>query len=446
MEWHSRVVWSEGMLLQQQHLQQQDRYVHRLVESYWRAQGRDGWGFTHLELDTRQSGVGKLGLLACEGIMPDGTPFSLPVDDELPPAIDIPEDKRDALVVLALPLRRVGLPEIGPPGQDDTQSQARYRRAECTVADSSEPSESSVLMEVGKLRMRLALADTVVQGHATLGVARVAEHRAGQGVILDPTYLPPCLSCGAAPRLAGYLDELRGLLRQRADTLASRLTGSGAQGAAEIADFLLLQLINRVQGLFDHDAASQALHPRALYRQLLQLAGELATFVREDKRPIAPGPYRHDDLAGTFRPLMEELRRALSMVSDPRAISIPLDAGKFGLHIGRVPDPGLLKSAEFVLEVAAEIPAEALLTTLPAQLKIGPAEKIHDLVTLQLPGIGLRPLSVAPRQLPFHAGRCYFALDMHDELWPHLATSAGIALHVAGEFPGLALQLWAIRA
>jgi type VI secretion system protein ImpJ len=39
----------------------------------------------------------------------------------------------------------------------------------------------------------------------------------------------------------------------------------------------------------------------------------------------------------------------------------------------------------------------------------------------------------------------YFELDQSNELWVQLKTSGGIALHVAGEFPGLVLEFWAIR-
>jgi type VI secretion system protein ImpJ len=72
-------------------------------------------------------------------------------------------------------------------------------------------------------------------------------------------------------------------------------------------------------------------------------------------------------------------------------------------------------------------------------------EKIRDLVNLQLPGIGLRPLPVAPRQLPFLAGYTYFELDRGSEYWQQLINSAGFAMHVAGNFPGLQMRFWAIR-
>ncbi|RKP49392.1 type VI secretion system baseplate subunit TssK [Trinickia fusca] len=446
MHWNDKVIWSEGMLLQQQHLQQHDRYWHNLLEARCGTQLHYGWGFSKLTLDEQLLGLGKVALLACEGVMPDGTPFAMPLDCDLPLPLDIPEGKRDAQVVLALPLRRPGMPEAaGDEGEKRDGSQIRYRRTECVVFDSNAWGNDSVAMEVARLNFTLALAEEVSQGYATLGVVRVLERRADDRVVLDPTYLPPCIDYRVAPRLAGFVEELVGLLHQRGEALATRLGQPNASGAAEIADFLLLQLINRADPLFAHLAKVSGLHPERLYRELLQLAGELAGFTRSGKRSVPPPLYRHDALKATFQPLIDDLRHALSMVMDPHAVAIGLEEGQFGLRVGRVPDASLFKAAGFVLAVKADVPAETLWASLPAQIKIGPVERIHDLVNLQLPGIGLRALPVAPRQLPFHTGCTYFALDGSDELWPQLAASAGIALHVAGDFPGLEMQLWAIR-
>ena len=83
---------------------------------------------------------------------------------------------------------------------------------------------------------------------------------------------------------------------------------------------------------------------------------------------------------------------------------------------------------------------------LPAVSKIGPVEKIRDLVNLQLPGIGVSPMPVAPRQIPYNAGYLYFEFDKHSPMWRELKTSGGIAFHFGSEFAGLDLQLWAIRS
>jgi type VI secretion system protein ImpJ len=142
---------------------------------------------------------------------------------------------------------------------------------------------------------------------------------------------------------------------------------------------------------------------------------------------------------------MAALRAALSAVLEQSAIAIPIEAKKFGLHVAAVGDRTLFGTAVFVLAVRADMPAEELRKRFPAQLKIGPVEKIRDLVNLQLPGIGLQAMPVAPRQIPYHAGFVYFELDQANELWGQLKTSGGISLHVAGEFPSLKMELWAVR-
>jgi type VI secretion system protein ImpJ len=113
--------------------------------------------------------------------------------------------------------------------------------------------------------------------------------------------------------------------------------------------------------------------------------------------------------------------------------------------VARIPSPELIRSAGFVLSVHADLPAETMRTRYPAQVKIGPAERLADLVNLHLPGIALRLLPVAPRQIPYHAGCHYFELDTSGELWKQLEKSSGLALHVAGDLPGLTMEFWAIR-
>lgn len=72
-------------------------------------------------------------------------------------------------------------------------------------------------------------------------------------------------------------------------------------------------------------------------------------------------------------------------------------------------------------------------------------ERIRQLVNLHLPGITLRALPVAPRQLPYHSGTAYFALTLSAEDKALLASSGGFAFHAAGDFDGLELNFWALR-
>ena len=51
MSWSKKVVWSEGMFLQPQHFQQQDRYFERALENRAGEIATYPWGFAHLAVD-----------------------------------------------------------------------------------------------------------------------------------------------------------------------------------------------------------------------------------------------------------------------------------------------------------------------------------------------------------------------------------------------------------
>src|SRR4029453_12382253 len=113
MSAHNRVIWSEGLFLQPQHFQQQDRYFERYVEGRCQALIANSWGFTEIELERDLMSIGKAALRRAAGVFPDGTPFRMPDDDPLPPPIDIGADVRDQILHLAIPLRRAGEQEAG---------------------------------------------------------------------------------------------------------------------------------------------------------------------------------------------------------------------------------------------------------------------------------------------------------------------------------------------
>ena len=82
---YNRVIWSEGLFLQPQHFQQQDRYLERYVETRCQALIANSWGLTEIEFEREHLRIGKLSLRRAAGDFPDGTPFRMPDDDPLPP-------------------------------------------------------------------------------------------------------------------------------------------------------------------------------------------------------------------------------------------------------------------------------------------------------------------------------------------------------------------------
>lgn len=443
MSWNNRVVWSEGMFLRPQHFQQHDRYLETLVDGRCRPLLAGGWGFSELQVDEALLSQGKFAILSARGILPDGTPFSIPAEDGAPAPLSVEDGLRDGIIHLALPLRRAGTRDTVDEGE--ALGGARYLSQVREVRDDNAPFESRAPVAIGGKALRLLTDKDGLGEYASIGVVRVREKRADRALVLDADYLPPVLDVAAAAPLAAFCRELVGLLHQRGDALAGRVVASSAGGASEIADFLLLQLINRAEALAGHLARISPLHPERLYSDLVALAGELATFTSSERRPGEYPQYAHDDLAGSFAPVMLALRQALASVIDSKAVAIPIIEKAYGVHVAMLADKSLLDNASFILVVRADVPGETLRGLFPQQAKIGSVEHIRDLVNLQLPGIGLLPLPVAPRQLPYHAGSAYFELDRGSAHWKQLPNSGGFAFHIAGQFPGLNLAFWAIR-
>jgi type VI secretion system protein ImpJ len=441
---NNRIVWSEGLFLRPQHFQQQERFLETYIEGRAAALGVSSWGFIDLEIERDLLAIGKLGIRRARGIFPDGTPFAMPDNEPLPRPLEIGPQLRNEVVHLAVPLRKSGVMLAG--AEDTDAAIARYRGRDYEARDAISASNEPADLQVAALNARLVPESDPAADFARIPLAHVVECRADGHVVLDDTFIPTVLKCGAAQRLATFLSELQGLLHQRGDALAARAVATGRGGAGEIADFLLLQTINRHEPVVIHLAAGADCHPEELYRLSLQIAGDLSTLTSATRRPPQFPGYRHHALRTTFEPVIQELRTLLSVVLERNAISIPLEQKKFGISLATVSDRTLFDNAVFVLAARADVAAEELRGRFPVQLKVGSVDQIRDLVNLQLSGVGVQPMAVAPRQIPYHAGCVYFELDRGSELWKALKTSGVIALHQAGELPGLVMELWAIRS
>lgn len=438
----SKVVWTEGLFLRPQHFQQQDRYVDYFVRASISGLQPLRWGVSQLELNEELLYSGKFALSGCRGVLPDGTPFDLPTDAALPAPLEPGVEARDSLVYLALPIRQPGVPEVSLSGT--ANGAARYSASEAELSDSADSGGSPASVTVAAPRYQLLLESDERAGFHTLPLARISEVRSDRHILLDENYIPPLLDIRANPTIGGFMDELEGLLRQRSERLAGRVSTAG-RGSAELVDLLRLQVINRYLPRVSHVARLPDVHPLHAYELLVEVAGELSTFT-DARRPPAFPTYNQDDLQATFDPVFAAIRATFSREPETAAEEIPLSGiNRYGICTGQIRNRALLDNAMLVLSVTADMPSEKLRSTFPGQVVVGPVDRISELVNLALPGIKLRPLPAAPRQLPFHAGATYFELDRSSPIWNELKSSGGIAFHIGGSYPNMAMTLWAIR-
>ncbi|MBA2920540.1 type VI secretion system baseplate subunit TssK [Sphingomonas sp. MAH-20] len=431
------------MFLRPQHFQQLERFVGSQLEARVAALVPHGYGLAELQLDQGQLKAGKLVLTRCAGVFDDGTPFRVPEEAAPPLPLEAMRDTRDTEVHLCIPQARAGTADVALDAS--AQAETRFLAAEFEAADTVYGGASRVPLNVGRLQLSLRRADEGLEGYTTLPIARIVERRADDSVSLDQGYIPCALTIAASPILHGFVSELEGMLHQRGEAIAGRLGTPGAKAVADVTDFLMLMAVNRAEAMIKHIAAMPLFHPAALYGALCELAAELSTFSASSNRPQFMPLYSHREQRLCFDAVMDDLRRSLSKVFEQTAVAIPLEQRAYGISVGQIKDRSLFTSASFVLAVRGAVDSEQLRANMPRRTKIGSVEHIRDLVMRQLPGADIYPMPAEPRQIPFRANTVYFSINTRHEQWSAVRTSGAVALHVAGEIPGLELEMWAIR-
>lgn len=442
MAWEKRVVWTEGMILQPHHFQQQTRYHDAQLRQAINVCLPYPWGLLSIDVETSLLKSGKFGINRAEGVFQDGSLFSIPETDKLPNAIDIDQSHLNATVYLALPILRQGNNEINR----EQDGAGRYQLSEQEIKDVSGVTNNKAFVEIAGLNcsLRTSLQDN--SEFVCIALAKIDDISPNGNISLCSEFIAPTLNCKINTHIGHFISELVSLAQHRMSSLAGRVSVAGKSTNSEITDFIMLQTLNRYLPILRYMEGTDSLSPFYLYEKLIGLIGDMSTIIQKDKMVPALPHYEHHALANVFIPLIEQLRQLFSVVLEQNSVNIPLQEKKFGIRVGTIADRSLLNSASFILAVSADASADDIRQHFPQQVKIGSVETIKELVNLQLPGIQITPLAAAPREIPYQRHYVYFELVQTGEPWKALTQSGGIACHSGTNFPNLSMELWAIRS
>lgn len=311
----------------------------------------------------------------------------------------------------------------------------RYRLNYADVRDLHSEEGDARTLTLGQLTPRIMSGAEDMSAYITLPLCRISDRHADGSLTLDDDFIPSCQNIQVSKKLRVYLKEVQGAIGGRASDLANRIGSPAQSGIADVAEFMMLQLLNRNQTRFTHRARRSQLHPEDFYLDLAGLLGELMTFTEPSRLPCPLDVYDHHDLTKTFKTLLPEVKRALHTVLSPRAVNLPLHL-RDGIWQADIHDTEPLQSATFVLAVAANVPVDQIQRQFIQQSKISSPEKIRNMVSVQIPGIPLRALMVAPRQLPYHSGFSYFELDKGGQARTEMAAAGAVCTACIRQFPG----------
>lgn len=439
-----QVLWKEGLFLRPQHFQQQDRYWEARLQTCFALKNNFQWGLSAFGMHRNLLSKGQISIKRLEGIMPDGTPFMLN-GREQDLSLSLNKNTQPGILYLVLP--KTNTEGINIANDTKDKHHKRYLISTEQVQDYVKVAEDSIAVEVLAPNFYLVCSNNIdeLQAMVVLPLLHIVEIRENGEIILNDEFIAPLIRLNVHEQLLAYVKEIAGLLSLRRAKLLDRMSGVDQYGITGISELLLLQLINRYEPLLEHYRQQVDLHPEHIYQLFLQLAGELRTFTSEDRSYAKPPLYQHENLRQTFLTLMNDLRAAFNYVFDEPAVLINFTSYKYHLYLANFHERINFDYQRLVLAVRADMPLEQVRNLFPTHAKLGPTEQIKDLVNLQIPGIPLSLLPVAPRQIPYHAGFIYFELDNRAELWLKLKESPALALHLSGTFPNVEMKLWAIK-
>jgi type VI secretion system protein ImpJ len=428
----ARPLWSEGMLMCPQHMQQQDLYHEQLLDTRLQALTPAPWGVQALHFDLPALQAGNLQLAGFRGVLPDGTPLRFDAVSATRPAAraigpHFPAKATAVPVYLGLPLLREGVANYALSGDAAAQ---RFRGVTRRVYDLTLARNEREL-QASEPAPALLFEGEPGRDHSVLQIGELVRGEAG-GFALAPDYIPPCLALHAAPGLGHELHELLGrALTKRRRLAEERRARDGAKldlTVRELEKSLFLHALDRSLAWLRHCSDTPETHPLTLYRALVDLAGALMTVALEGDPAELPA-FRYGDLRATFAPLLAELRRLLGKEFDPVCVEVPLTIHQQSSWIGRLQDERLLHCQSFVLavEVAGDLVVAA--TEIPEVTKVASWERITKIVQLNALGVPLRATFRPPPEVPVQPRTVYFMLDTGDQLWQELVAARKIAIY-----------------
>lgn len=434
-----RVVWSEGMMLGQQHFQLWDDYIHAHQDFQREIHAPLGWGVVRAAIDEEALQNGQFQLNDYAIVFADGTIVQHD-KDQAPLSCKLNADVHGNVSVY------VGVPAnqsvSGISGyRDSTQlpgNVGRYIQADDQY-DSTRTRE--VLLSTPNLHLltnadsrdafvSFKLADLVSEGNEKYRIA--------------PEYIPPLAHIKASPALLSIVDRLLDIIRAKIRALTERRRQRSENVAefsnADVAHFWLLNNLNMTVPELNYLRTQPLQHPDRLFMALSRLGGALSTFSLTYSVESLPR-YAHTELGTVFSSLEAGLRDLIDTVIPSNFSTMLLKRETDALYSATQFDLQVLEGGTFYLGVKLESRDANWMEQFERLAKVGSRDAIEMIVGSAMPGIQLRHQHRPPAQVPIRSHYEYFRLENRGEFWDAVVSARSVAVYVPQMFAGAMIEL-----
>jgi type VI secretion system protein ImpJ len=438
-----QVVWSEGMLLGQQHFQSWDEFIQARQDFFREAQAPLSWGVAALTVDEDALENGQFQLNDYSIVFADGT-VAVHSSEYGPLRCRIQADARGhASVYVGVPANKA---VAGIAGYRDATQLAGQLGQYQQVPDRYDHTRAREVL-LARPHVHLLNDGDSRDAFVAFKVAEL-ESQGDERFRLVPDYIPPLTAIRASPALTGLLDRLTEVIRAKVRALAERRRHRSESVAefsnADVAHFWLLNSLNAAIPELNHLRHLPMHHPEQAYRVLARLAGALCTFSMEHEAEALPR-YNHTDLGTVFGGLETALRALIDTVIPSTFATMPLTRESESLYVASQIDWHLLESASFYLGVRFEAPDASWVDQFPKVVKIGSRDTLEIIISSAMPGVQIRHTAHPPSQLPLRSRYEYFRIDSRGDYWDAVVRAGSLAVYVPQIFAGATLELISVQ-
>lgn len=436
----NKVIWQDGMFIYPHHFQQQDIYYEDMLNEYHLLHDAYGWGLITLELDYNLLKLNKILIWECKGVFPNGTLFNIPHRDNASHALDIPKTCNNKLIYLGLP--------IGYLCNVDSSLRkihARYVASESECLDTSNESATAKNITKGKLNLSLLAEDSEnLDQFILVPLFKIAT--ATDGIIIDQTYIPPCLRVNSSNAFRGYINKILGLLNYHL-TLKVSLIGEKAEHINQLQNLLILQTVNKFKHLFELLLQDSNLTPNNLFKEVVSLAASITIFSKSHSLDQIEIVYDHANSSKAFNLVIELLVSVFDEINKSTAIELNFEHESGGSYHLKLPDILSLENCEIVIGIAfTNSDLSALSTVLTNSIKVSSIEDIKQIVALHVSGLAVMPLVTIPYYITYDDKTLYFKVNPEGRLWDGIKEDKSIALHIGSEITDVkSIKLWSCQ-
>lgn len=439
------LYWHQGLFLQPQHFQLQDRFTQSLLEPLHRKLVPHFWGVGSMTVKSAALGNRSIGLTSGEFLFPDQT-FAVIPDN----AVLAPRSFENAWEDGGKPFKvYLGLKKHSPSGENVTVVQDLNQTAEVTTRfvatedpeDIRDQHGNGPSAQVRHLQFVLRFFwETEIDqlGDYEL-IPLVLLERQGDAVVLSEKFIPPALNLSAVPVLERLIKEVRDQISARGRQLEAYKRDRGIHtaefGSRDMVFLLALRSLNRYVSMLVHLTEAGQVHPWTTYGVLRQLIGEMTTFSEsisatgtlDDGTVLIPS-YNHQDLWRCFSAAQSLVTQLLDEITaGPEYMLNLLFDGTY--YAADLPPAIFEGRNRFFLALETEADPQTVLTSVEQIAKLSSREYLPILIARSLPGIKLTYLQAPPQELPRRANTLYFQVDHHGDAWTQVQNGNNLALY-----------------